>query len=257
MMRLLFSRMMICGLLMSCCTGVVAVELQKKSVTDQSGDRSIIHQRSHVSSIEKYYQQLDQIIGGDPELVPFNRNSVSVKSGRTLIQIARKHTPVGLDSAHVAAALYLANRDAFQDDDVNHLIAGKALKLPTVSELFRASGMYEELLSKDKYDDAGYLMYSDPLPRQGKKMVSARKQGRLWKKLSEHKFSKPPILGPEALSGTLRKASETASTDDISVTSDGAFGIATVEAVSQGEEICPFCGLPMQVVKRGKLKSAE
>ncbi|WP_296805643.1 FimV/HubP family polar landmark protein [Thiocapsa sp.] len=59
-----------------------------------------------------------------------------VPSGAGLLRLARGGQPTGATTAQTALALYRNNQDAFIGGDIDRLIAGKTLVIPTHSELF-------------------------------------------------------------------------------------------------------------------------
>ncbi|RKT47253.1 FimV/HubP family polar landmark protein [Thiocapsa rosea] len=59
-----------------------------------------------------------------------------VRSGTGLLRLARGAQPAGATTAQTALALYRNNQDAFINGDIDRLIAGKTLVIPTRAELF-------------------------------------------------------------------------------------------------------------------------
>ncbi|HYN77597.1 MAG TPA: FimV/HubP family polar landmark protein [Lamprocystis sp. (in: g-proteobacteria)] len=59
-----------------------------------------------------------------------------VRTGTGLWRLARGHTPPGATVSQTAMALYRSNPDAFINGDINRLIAGRTLTLPSAGELF-------------------------------------------------------------------------------------------------------------------------
>ena len=59
-----------------------------------------------------------------------------VRSGTGLLRLARAGQPMGATKAQTALALYRNNQDAFINGDIDRLIAGKTLVIPTRAELF-------------------------------------------------------------------------------------------------------------------------
>jgi pilus assembly protein FimV len=59
-----------------------------------------------------------------------------VRSGTGLLRLARGGQPTGATTAQTALALYRNNQDAFIGGDIDRLIAGKTLVIPTRAELF-------------------------------------------------------------------------------------------------------------------------
>ncbi|MBK1694068.1 hypothetical protein CKO09_04865 [Chromatium weissei] len=59
-----------------------------------------------------------------------------VGSGTGLWQLARANAPAGASIAQTALALYRNNQDAFNRGNINRLISGKLLMIPTQAELF-------------------------------------------------------------------------------------------------------------------------
>jgi pilus assembly protein FimV len=59
-----------------------------------------------------------------------------VGSGTGLWQLARANAPAGASVAQTALALYRNNQDAFARGNINRLISGKMLMIPTPDELF-------------------------------------------------------------------------------------------------------------------------
>jgi pilus assembly protein FimV len=59
-----------------------------------------------------------------------------VPAGAGLLRLARGGQPAGATTAQTALALYRNNQDAFIDGDIDRLIAGKTLVVPTHAELF-------------------------------------------------------------------------------------------------------------------------
>ncbi len=58
-----------------------------------------------------------------------------INSGAGLWQVARQHTPAGATVAQTALALYRNNQDAFARGNINRLISGRTLIIPTREEL--------------------------------------------------------------------------------------------------------------------------
>ena len=59
-----------------------------------------------------------------------------VRSGTGLLRLTRGAQPAGATTAQTALALYRNNQDAFINGDIERLIAGKTLVIPTRAELF-------------------------------------------------------------------------------------------------------------------------
>lgn len=59
-----------------------------------------------------------------------------VGGGEGLWSLARRHAAAGATDAQTAMALYRSNQDAFVRGDINRLIAGKTLVIPSRAELF-------------------------------------------------------------------------------------------------------------------------
>ncbi|MFB1487641.1 MULTISPECIES: FimV/HubP family polar landmark protein [unclassified Thiocapsa] len=59
-----------------------------------------------------------------------------VRSGTGLLRLSRGGQPAGATTAQTALALYRNNQDAFIRGDIDRLIAGKTLVIPTHAELF-------------------------------------------------------------------------------------------------------------------------
>ncbi len=77
--------------------------------------------------------------------VPFDRQQVKVQRGQSIVDVARKLRFRELDFYHLAAALYEANPQAFENNDASLLKTGVTLQLPTVQDLIAAQTRYENL----------------------------------------------------------------------------------------------------------------
>jgi len=62
-----------------------------------------------------------------------------VGNGEGLWSLARRYAPAGATDAQTAMALYRSNQDAFIRGNINRLIAGKTLVIPSRAELFALS----------------------------------------------------------------------------------------------------------------------
>ncbi len=93
-----------------------------------------------------YYSDLNAKLS-DYELneVPFDRQQVKVQRGQSIVDIARRLRFRELDFYHLAAALYEANPQAFENNDASLLKTGATLQLPTVRDLIAAQTRYENL----------------------------------------------------------------------------------------------------------------
>ena len=215
--------------------------------------------------IESYYSNLELVIGRDPNVVPFDRRQITVKDGKSIVSISREHTARNMDPVHFAVALYLNNQGAFRNNDVNRIIAGRKLQMPSVDYINRAREIFEDTLYMDELDElTGLPKFRSPEPRSANRVASVEKQGWQWKKFSERKFTKLAV----AVSSDSNVSSvvtedyeqigsvsweETVTTEPLLQVLGSSVGDSSAGASRDEEEHCPFCGLPMSIVRRGRL----
>jgi len=240
--------------------------------------------------LDSYYANLVRELGNDPYRVPFLDAEVVIKRGQTITSISRRHIIEGMDPVHLAAALYLNNQQAFRGGDPNILEKNVVLRMPTNTEIGLARELYEHLLRKnDSKNSAGFFESIKPMPRVGKNVPSAKRQGRAWLNLSsldktkyrQRDFSEVQLPaasynegGGAAVSWQVNgipipDANPAPNYDLVfndapsdvgeftELRSENSRGFSDPDYIvnDTGEKVavCPHCGLPLDVVERGRL----
>lgn len=97
-------------------------------------------------ALRMYYSDLYLALSQyELEEVPFKQKYVKVKHNDSLLKLARRNRISGLDSFHLAAALYEANAQAFSNGDLTHLSVGSTIKMPSIGDIFYSQERYEKL----------------------------------------------------------------------------------------------------------------
>ncbi len=79
------------------------------------------------------------------EDVPFQKREIKVLPNDSLLEIAKRNRISGLDSFHLAAALYEANAQLFENGGLTQAADGSTIKMPSVGDIFYAQERYEKL----------------------------------------------------------------------------------------------------------------
>ena len=102
--------------------------------------------QSGTDALRIYYSDLYQKLSvHDITDVPFAASQITVKSGDSLLAIARQYRITELDSYHLAAAIYEINKSAFTNGDAARLPVGAKINLPNIGDLIFAQDRYEKL----------------------------------------------------------------------------------------------------------------
>ncbi len=161
-----------------------AVDSNSRLIADYSIEQDLIGSKV----FEQYYSKLVDIIGTDPNHVPFKTKEIQVKSGDTISSVSRHHCIDHMDAVHLATALYLINKKSFKKGDPNQIVSGSTLTMPTVANLEFARRMYEAVL-RTRHEDGSAGLYGTtaPVPKRGE-TVSAQTQSKAWLNLSNGRY---------------------------------------------------------------------